>query len=111
MARNDSDYGDDAVRWVTEAITSFGPQNVRSTVLNQVGLCSALFLAGAPDLAIKAGNTAQQLATTVTSPRVIDRIANLRRDATNHLHRSDVADFIHSLPNFLTNLGAPAHDR
>ncbi|WP_422773384.1 hypothetical protein ACN28C_10935 [Plantactinospora sp. WMMC1484] len=98
MARNDRDYGDDAVRWVTEAITSFGPQNVRSTVLNQVGLCSALFLAGAPDLAIKAGNTAQQLATTVTSPRVIDRIANLRRDATNHLRRSDVADFIHSLP-------------
>lgn len=102
LARADRKHGDEAVRWVAEAITSFGPQNVRSTVLNQVGLCSAYFLAGAPDLALRAGHTAQRLAATVTSKRVVDRLANLRRDATDHLHRSDVADFIHSLPNAVT---------
>jgi len=102
MARADRKHGDEAVRWVAEAITSFGPQNVRSTVLNQVGLCSAYFLAGAPDLALRAGHAAQRLAATVTSKRVVERLANLRRDATDHLHRSDVADFIHSLPNAVT---------
>jgi hypothetical protein len=98
MARVDRRHGDDAVHWVAEAITSFGTQNVRSTLLNQVGLCSAYFLADAPDLALQAGHAAQKLAITVTSKRVVERLANLRRDATNHLHRSDVADFIHSLP-------------
>ena len=104
IARADRERGDDAVRWVTEAIDSFGPQNVRSTVLNQVGLCSAYFLAGAPDLALQAGRTAQQLAPTVTSKRVVDRLANLRRDAADHLHRSDVADFVQSLPTAVTTV-------
>jgi hypothetical protein len=98
MARADRRRGDEAVRWVAEAITSFGSQNLRSTVLNQVGLCSAFFLAGAPDLALQAGHAAQQLASAVTSKRVVERLANVRRDATDHLHRSDVADFIQSLP-------------
>lgn len=98
MARADPRHGDDAVHWVAEAITSFGTQNVRSTLLNQVGLCSAYFLADAPDLALQAGHAARELATTVNSKRVVERLANLRRDATDHLHRSDVADFVHSLP-------------
>jgi hypothetical protein len=98
MARADHRHGDDAVHWVAEAITSFGTQNVRSTLLNQVGLCSAYFLADAPELALKAGHAAQELASTVTSKRVVERLANLRRDATDHLHHSDVADFVQSLP-------------
>jgi len=66
----------------------------------RVGLDEGLpyFLADAPGLALHAGHTVQELATTVTSKRVVERLANLRRDATNHLHHSDVADFIHSLP-------------
>jgi hypothetical protein len=98
MARADLRHGDDAVRWVSEAITSFGPQNVRSSILNQVGLCSAYFLAGAPELAVQAGRRAQQQATAVTSKRIIDRIANLRRDAADHMHRRDIAEFVRSLP-------------
>lgn len=97
-ARADPRRGDDAVRWVTEAIAAFGPQNVRSTVLNQVGLASAYFLADAPDLALQAGHTARQQATALTSPRVVERIANLRRDAARHMHLPDVADFVRTLP-------------
>jgi hypothetical protein len=36
-------------------------------------------------------------AEQLTSRRVVDRIRNLRRDLTGHLHRSDVADFSHRL--------------
>ncbi len=97
-ARADRRRGDDAVRWVADAIDAFGPQNVRSTVLNQVGLASAYFLADAPDLALQAGTTARRQATALTSPRVIERIANLRRDAARHLHLPDVADFVRTLP-------------
>lgn len=97
-ARADRQRGSDAVRWVTEAIDAFGPQNMRSTVLNQVGLASAYFLADAPDLALHAGNTARRQAATLTSPRVIERIANLRRDAAQHMHLPQVADFVRTLP-------------
>ncbi len=97
-ARADRRHGGDAVRWVSDAIEAFGPQNVRSTVLNQIGLASAYFLADAPDLALQAGNTARQQAATLTSPRVIERIANLRRDAAQHLHLPEVADFVRTLP-------------
>jgi hypothetical protein len=86
------------VRWVNDAIQAFGPQNARSTVLNQVGLASAYFLADAPELALEAGNTARRQAATLTSPRVIERIANLRRDAAQHMHLPDVAEFVQSLP-------------
>ncbi|MDG4834104.1 hypothetical protein O7627_33105 [Solwaraspora sp. WMMD1047] len=97
-ARADRRRGGDAVRWVTEAIDAFGPQNTRSTVLNQVGLASAYFLADAPDLALAAGDTARQQADTLTSPRVIERIVNLRRDAAQHMHLPEVADFVRALP-------------
>ncbi|WP_442875230.1 hypothetical protein [Actinoplanes sp. NBC_00393] len=99
FARADRRYGDDAVRWVDDAIASFDPENVRSSVLNQVGLCSAYFLAGAPELAVQAGRAAQQLATELTSQRVVERIANLRRDAADHLDRPDVVEFLHDLPS------------
>jgi hypothetical protein len=97
-ARADRRRGNDAVRWVIDAIDSFDPQNIRSTVLNQVGLASAYFLADAPDLALQAGNTAQRQAATLTSPRVIERIANLRRDAAQHIHLPEVAEFVQTLP-------------
>lgn len=97
-ARADPRHGVEAVRWVTDAIDAFGPQSIRSTVLNQVGLASAYFLADAPDLALQAGNAARQQAQTLTSPRVIERIANLRRDTKRHMHLSEVAGFVRSLP-------------
>jgi hypothetical protein len=97
-ARADRQRGDDAVRWVTDAIDEFDPQNTRSTVLNQIGLASAYFLADAPGLALQAGNTARRQAATLTSPRVMERIANLRRDAAQHLHLPEVADFVQTLP-------------
>jgi hypothetical protein len=97
-ARADRRRGGEAVRWVNDAIQAFGPQNARSTVLNQVGLASAYFLADAPELALEAGNTARRQAATLTSPRVIERIANLQRDAAQHMHLPDVADFVRSLP-------------
>ncbi|MET7397362.1 hypothetical protein ABZS66_28140 [Dactylosporangium sp. NPDC005572] len=97
-ARADPRKGGDAVLWVTDAINAFGPQNTRSTVLNQVGLASAYFLADAPDLALQAGTTAQRQAATLTSPRVKERIANLRRDAVRHMHLPEVAAFVRALP-------------
>nr|WP_141714207.1 hypothetical protein [Micromonospora inyonensis] len=42
-------HADRAMEWTQAAIGAFGPQNVRSTVLNTVGLCSALALAGESD--------------------------------------------------------------
>jgi transcriptional regulator with XRE-family HTH domain len=102
LARVDRRHGDAAVQWVSDAIASFGSQNLRSTVLNQVGLSSAYFLAGAPELAIRAGRTAAQQAPSLTSKRVIDRIANLRRDARDQIHRADVAAFVRTLPRPVT---------
>lgn len=98
FARTDKRHGPTAVRWVTEAINAFSPQNVRSAVLNEVGLCSALFLADEPEHALAVGRRLHQHATTVTSQRVIDRMANLRRDLVRHLSRPDVAEFARSLP-------------
>ncbi|MGF1654674.1 MAG: hypothetical protein ACFCUP_15315 [Actinomycetales bacterium] len=84
LARRDPAFGADAVRWTSEAIAAFGPQNVRSTVLNEVGLCSALFLAGEPDRAVSVGAGVLDKSEQLTSWRVVDRIANVRRDLTPH---------------------------
>ncbi|WP_130510040.1 hypothetical protein [Krasilnikovia cinnamomea] len=97
-ARADQRHGEAAVSWVSAAIEAFGPQSVRSTVLNQVGLASAYFLAGAPELALQAGNRARVHATAVVSPRVQERLANLRRDAHPYRAVPEVADFLHTLP-------------
>ncbi|MBB4752489.1 hypothetical protein [Actinoplanes lobatus] len=91
FARSDRRHGSETVHWVDEAITSFEPDNVRSSALNLVGLASAYFLAGAPELALEAGRKAQRLAPTLTSRRIVDRIANLRRDATDHLDNCPVS--------------------
>ncbi len=98
MARSDERHGDAAVTWVTDAISEFGPQNVRSTVLNQIGLCSAYFLAGAPGEAIREGRRAQRQAEGLTSPRVRDRLANLRRDGRRFAGNPEVKTFLDGLP-------------
>lgn len=98
LARADRSYGPTAVRWVSEAVAAFGPQNVRSTVLNEVGLCSALFLADEPEEALLVGRRVQQQSTQVSSQRVTDRIANLRRDLARHRELPAVAEFARSLP-------------
>jgi hypothetical protein len=98
LARTDRRHGPAAVRWVTEAINAFGPQNVRSTILNEVGLCSALFLADEPEHAVAVGRRLHQHATTVKSQRIADRMANLRRDLGRHSSRPDVNEFARGLP-------------
>lgn len=84
MARHDSRHAADAVRWTTEAIGELGPQKLRSTVLNEIGLCSALFLAGEPEQAIEVGENLLDRAGQVKSARVAERIRNLRRDFGRH---------------------------
>jgi tetratricopeptide (TPR) repeat protein len=98
LARVDPRHGRHAVRWVTDAINAFGPQNVRSTVLNEVGLCSALFLADEPEQALTVGARVRDQATRLTSRRIVDRIANLRRDLERHQRLPGVAEFARSLP-------------
>lgn len=98
LARVDPRHGRLAVRWVTEAIGAFGAQNVRSTVLNEVGLCSALFLADEPEQALTVGKRVRDQATQLTSRRIIDRIANLHRDLGRHQGLPGVAEFARSLP-------------
>ncbi|MER7472737.1 helix-turn-helix transcriptional regulator [Micromonospora sp. NPDC000018] len=97
MARHDPRYGEQAVRWTSEAIAAFGPQNVRSTVLNQIGLCSALFLAGEPDQALTVGASVLDHTRHLASARVTDRVHNLRRDLTHHAHRPAVREFRHAV--------------
>ncbi|MGC5054595.1 helix-turn-helix domain-containing protein [Micromonospora sp. DT48] len=93
MARQDPRHGDQAVRWTSEAITAFGPQNVRSSVLNQIGLCSAMFLAGEPDRALTIGATVLDHTDQLASARIIDRIHNLRRDLNHYADRPAVQEF------------------
>src|SRR5947209_9865932 len=80
LARTDPRHADAAVEWTQRAIDAFGPQNVRSTVLNEVGLCSALTLAGEPDRALDIGVAVIDHGRQLTSRRVQDRIRNLARD-------------------------------
>lgn len=97
LARSDERHGNAAVQWVTEAIAAFGPQNVRSTVLNEVGLCSGLFLAGEPQEAVIIGTRVIQHSNQLTSQRVHDRIRNLRRDMHRYATDPEVAEFSRTL--------------
>ncbi len=97
LARRDQRHGTAAVRRATEAIAAFGAQNGRSTVLNQVGLCSALFLAGEPEEAVAVGSNAIASARHLTSARIIDRIRNLRRDLAPYADLASVRDFGHAI--------------
>ncbi|MFF0254286.1 helix-turn-helix domain-containing protein [Micromonospora zamorensis] len=92
-ARRDSRQASEAVRWVQDAIAAFGPANVRSTVLNEVGLCSALFLADEPEQALTVGAQVLEKSQAMSSNRVIDRVVNLRRDLARHRKLPEVAEF------------------
>lgn len=98
LARHDNRrYSQHAIEWYAEAIASFGPQQGRSRVLNEVGLCSALFLANEPAEALSVGTGAISRASQLTSRRVVDRIRDLRRDIADRGRRSDVAAFLRTL--------------
>ncbi|MEU2612147.1 XRE family transcriptional regulator [Micromonospora sp. NPDC007271] len=100
LARADNTYAPEAVRWVREAIAGFGPQNVRSTVLNEVGLCSAMFLAEEPQQAVALGCRVIEHARKLTSRRTVDRVRNLRRDLVKHRSVPEVAEFARTLAAF-----------
>ena len=93
LARTDPRHAEAAVEWVTAAIDEFGPSNVRSTVLNEVGLCSALLLAGESDRAISIGTRVIARGQQLTSRRVLDRIRNVRRDIPHDTRASSLTDF------------------
>ncbi len=97
-ARRDPDQGVEAVYWNSKAIAELGPSSIRSTILNRVGLTSSYFLAGDPDRALTEGAHVLRAAAQINSPRVVDRIANLRRDAIAYRGNSAVDDFLASLP-------------
>ncbi|MFI6779977.1 XRE family transcriptional regulator [Micromonospora sp. NPDC050276] len=93
MARRDRKHASEAVRWGRDSIAAFGSANVRSTVLNEVGLCSALFLADEPEQALVVGVRVLKQAQAMSSRRVIDRVVNLRRDLARHRALPEVAAF------------------
>ncbi|MFY1652162.1 hypothetical protein ACN27J_14860 [Solwaraspora sp. WMMB762] len=95
LARKDNSnrYGEAATRTVAQAIDTFGSQNVRSSALNGVSLCSSLFLADEPEQAVTVGARVIEQARQLSSPRILDRIHNLPRDLKRHERLSTVADF------------------
>ncbi|MFI7216337.1 helix-turn-helix domain-containing protein [Micromonospora maritima] len=97
IARQAGTHAEQAVQSVESAVAAFGPANVRSAVLNEVGLCSALFLADEPERAVVVGARVVEQSGALTSRRVIDRIVNLRRDLTRHRQLPAVAEFEHVL--------------
>ncbi|QOC89657.1 hypothetical protein ID554_15315 [Micromonospora craniellae] len=97
LARHDRRHADAAVTWTQDAITAFGPQNIRSTVLNTVGLCSALALADDPDRALTVGTTVIRHGRELTSRRIQDRIRNISRDISPDIRHSGLADFRHTV--------------
>ncbi|MFG1839445.1 helix-turn-helix domain-containing protein [Micromonospora sp. NPDC049175] len=105
MARRDRRHASEAVRWGRDSVAAFGAANVRSTVLNEVGLCSALFLADEPEQALAVGARVLTQARAMSSKRVLDRVVNLRRDLTRHRTLPEVATFERSLSP-ATALGA-----
>jgi tetratricopeptide (TPR) repeat protein len=97
-ARQDPNHAPDAVHWGSAAIAEFEPTSVRSGILNRVGLTAAYFLADEPDKALAEGAQLLRDAALISSPRLVDRIANLRRDAVRHRGDSAVEGFLSSLP-------------
>ncbi|MEU4244247.1 hypothetical protein [Actinoplanes sp. NPDC026619] len=93
LARADHDKAAAAIEWTQAAIDVFGRQNVRSTVLNEVGLCSALALAGDDDKALAVGAAVVERGRELGSQRVHDRIQNLARDIPEDTRHSGLADF------------------
>ena len=97
FARQDPRFADEAAEWTCKAIEGFDEGMQRSSVLNQVGLCSAWFLAGEPDTALDIGARLVADDGQVLSQRVWERIANMGRDAQRCSGSSDVDDFVHMI--------------
>ncbi|MEJ3745556.1 helix-turn-helix domain-containing protein [Actinomycetes bacterium KLBMP 9797] len=104
LARRDrgGPHGAGAAQYYTDAVAAFGPQQARSSVLNEVGLCGALFLADQPDRAVAVGEQALHHASHLTSRRVFDRIRSLRVDFAGHLTLPDVAAFSRKIASLAT---------
>lgn len=96
-ARCDRSQADKAVYWTNKALGAFEGGHERSSALNQVGLCSALLLAGELDEALTIAEQIPQELTDITSTRLRDRVAALPRDASDHLHHSEIADFAQAM--------------
>jgi hypothetical protein len=103
MARHDRGNARQAVRWTTDAIGDLGPQKLRSTVLNEIGLCSALFIADVPEQAVDVGHALLAHAGQVNSARVVERIRNLRRDFGRHARDPRVRELSVALAGFGPN--------
>jgi hypothetical protein len=99
LARTDRTQAQAAVRWVSSAIDAFTPASglARNRLLNEVGLCSALFLAGAPEDAIALADRMIPSAEQMTSARVIDRVRGVRRDLANYRTHPGVSQFAERL--------------
>jgi hypothetical protein len=108
MARHDPAHAKSAVRWTTDAIGDLGPQKLRSTVLNEIGLCSALFIADEPEQAVEVGHALLGHAGQVSSTRVVERIRNLRRDFGRHAKDPAVQELSIALGRFGTSGNLPA---
>jgi hypothetical protein len=83
------------VHWVSNAIDAFAPTSglARNRLLNEIGLCSALFLAGAPEEAVAVAERLMSRAEQMTSARVIDRIRGIRRDLAQYATHPGVSEF------------------
>jgi transcriptional regulator with XRE-family HTH domain len=97
MARVEARYGRQAVHWTELAVNEFRNGNVRSGILNEVGLCSALFLAGECERALSVGSDIVGRINQLSSARTFDRVRNLRRDATVRSPSSIVRELDESL--------------
>lgn len=97
LARQDRAYSDLAVEWTQRAIEGFDDGMQRSSLLNEVGLCSAWFLAGDPERALEIGTRLSEELGQIQSNRVKDRVANVARDASAWRGRSDVDDFVYAI--------------
>jgi hypothetical protein len=95
LARTDRAHAPAALQWVSNAIDAFAPTSglARNRLLNEIGLCSALFLAGAPEEAVAVAEGLIPCAEQMTSARVIDRIRGVRRDLADYATHPRVSEF------------------
>lgn len=95
LARTDRTQARAAVHWVSNSIDAFAPTSglARNRLLNEIGLCSALFLAGAPEEAVAVAERLMPRAEQMTSARVIDRIRGIRRDLAQYATHPGVSEF------------------
>jgi hypothetical protein len=95
LARTDRTQAQAAVQWVSDAIDAFAPASglARNRLLNEIGLCSALFLAGWPEEAVAVADRLIPSAEQMTSARVIDRIRGIRRDLAAYATHPEFSEF------------------